>query len=107
MATTSTVPGSGTITKAKKCTTKEELFSILKIMASRPEYYSAAAPAIGTELAQKDLESFELSPDEMTVAQAGINCLTTYGFVHPKVGITLRMFDKENKGKEQAENSNE
>lgn len=102
MATTPSVPGSGTITKAQKCKSKEDLFSILKTMASRPEYYSAAAPEIGVALSQKDLNEFGMSADELTVARAGIECLTTYGFVHPKVGVTLRMFDKENKDKAQA-----
>lgn len=94
------IPGAGTIDKVRKATDKEAIFSALKIMASRPEYYSEAAPLVKDELEKKDLSVMDMTDEELVIVKTAIKTITEHGYVHPKIGVTLRMLSKKSSNDE-------
>lgn len=102
-AKTPKVPGSGTVDKVRKATDKNDIFSALKIMASRPEYYAEAAPLVKEELEKKDFSALGLTQEEDIIVRTAILNIKDFGYVHPKIGATLRLFTKSAKDAENDE----
>lgn len=84
------------VKRATEVQTGEDLMNLLKSMASRPEFYKPYAAAVSEALKVLNLEELtDLTDDERTVCKAGIEVLANHGFVHPKVGVAIRLLQKE------------
>lgn len=84
------------VKRATEVQTGEDLMNLLKNMASRVEFYKPHAAAVSEVLKTLNLEELtDLTDDERTVCKTAITVLANHGFVHPKVGVTIRLLQKE------------
>ena len=84
------------VKRAQEVATGEDLMNLLKSLASRADYYRPQAPDISAALAGVNVDDFtDIDEDAKTVCKAGVETLSVYQFVHPKVGVTIRLLQKE------------